>query len=55
MTAFILVFMFLYSQEEFKINLSLKDLLKNKKKNMDQVNYDKMQYDITRNKHFTRI
>ena len=46
MTAFILVFMFLYSQEEFKINLSLKDLLKNKKKNMDQVNYDKMQYDI---------
>ena len=41
--------MFLYSQEEFKINF--KDILKNKKKNMELMNYDKLlQHDTTRNK-----
>ena len=34
---------------------SFKDILKNKKKNMEQINYYKLQYDITRNKHFTMI
>ena len=47
--------MFLYSQEEFKINFVHKDVLKNKKKNMEKINYDKLQHDIRRNKHFTMI
>ena len=48
--------MFLYSQEEFKINFVHKDVLKNKKKNMEKINYDKLlQHDIRRNKHFTTI
>ena len=34
------------------LTLSFKHVLKNKKKNMEQINYDKLQYDITRNIHF---
>ena len=38
-----------------RLILSFKDILKNKKKNMEQKSYYKLQYDITRNKHFTMI
>ena len=34
---------------------SLKDVLKNKKENMEQINYDKLHYDLTGNKHFKMI
>ena len=42
--------MFFYNQEEFKINF--KDILKNEKKNLELINYDKLQHDITRNKRY---
>ena len=38
-----------------RLSLSFKDVLKNKKKNMEQINYNKLQYDTTRNKHFMMI
>ena len=47
--------MFLYSQEEFKINFVVKDVLKYKKKTTKEIKYDKLRYDITRNKHFAMI
>ena len=53
-TGSFLVFMFVCSQEDFKINLPFKDVLKNKK-NMEQIKYDKLQYVIITNKHFAII
>ena len=38
-----------------RLTFSFKDVLKNKKKNIEQLNYDKLQYDLTRNEHFTMI
>ena len=37
------------------LTLSFKNVQKNSKKNMEEINYDKLQYDITRNNHFTVI